>query len=189
MSDPAGVTLLDTAIGRCAIAWTAQGIAALQLPERDDAATLARLGRHCPDAKPTPPPPVADAIAAIVALLEGAPRDLADIVLDMADITAFHQRIYAEARKIPPGSVLTYGEVARRLGEPGAARAVGQAMGRNPFAIIVPCHRVVAASGALGGFSARGGAATKQRILAIEGARPAAQASLFALVDTPARPD
>jgi O-6-methylguanine DNA methyltransferase len=122
---------------------------------------------------------VADAIAAIVALLQGAPRDLADITLDMAGIAPFDQRIYAEARSIPPGSVATYGELARRVGQPGAARAVGQALGRNRFAIIVPCHRVVAAGGAIGGFSARGGAAAKQRILAIEGARLVAQASLF----------
>jgi methylated-DNA-[protein]-cysteine S-methyltransferase len=180
MKTEAGFTLFDTAIGRCAMAWTDRGIAALQLPERDDGATLARLRRHRPDAvSALPPAPVTHAIAAIVALLEGAPRDLSDLALDLAGIPPFHQRIYAEARKIPPGSVLTYGEVARRVGEPGAARAVGQAMGRNPFAIIVPCHRVVAAGGALGGFSARGGADTKRQILAIEGARAVAQPGLF----------
>lgn len=180
MTSAPGFTLFDTAIGTCAIAWTVHGIAALQLPEHHDTATLARLRRNCPDAERAhPPAPVAEAIAAIVALLEGAPRDLSTITLDMAGIPEFHQRIYAEARKIPPGSVLTYGEVARRAGEPGAARAVGQAMGRNPFAIIVPCHRVVAAGGAIGGFSARGGATMKQRILAIEGARPAPQPTLF----------
>lgn len=176
----AEVTLFDTTIGRCAIAWTAHGIAALQLPERDDAATVARLRRHCPDAQPaSPPAPTTEAIAAIVALLQGTPRDLTGITLDQAGIPEFYQRIYAAARKIPAGSVLTYGKLARRAGEPGAARAVGQAMGRNPFAIVVPCHRVVAAGGAIGGFSARGGAATKQRILAIEGVGRAAQPTLF----------
>jgi methylated-DNA-[protein]-cysteine S-methyltransferase len=88
----------------------------------------------------------------------------------MTRVPAFHRAVYAVARAIPPGETLTYGEVARRLGDPGSARAVGQALGRNPFAIIVPCHRVVAAGGATGGFSAHGGAATKRRILAIEGA-------------------
>ena len=106
----------------------------------------------------------------ITALLRGEPCDLGSIDLDMSDVPEFHCRVYAVARTIPPGRTLTYGDVAARLGEPGAARAVGQALGRNPFAIIVPCHRVVAAGGRLGGFSAGGGAVTKRRILAIEGA-------------------
>ena len=105
-----------------------------------------------------------------MALLRGEPRDLGAIDLDMSGIPEFPRRVYAVARAIPPGQTVTYGDVAARLGEPGAARAVGQALGRNPFAIIVPCHRVVAAGGRLGGFSANGGAATKRRILAIEGA-------------------
>ena len=88
----------------------------------------------------------------------------------MERVPDFHRRVYQVARTIPPGKTLTYGDVARRLGDPGAAQAVGQALGRNPFAIIVPCHRVVAAGGRIGGFSANGGAATKRRILAIEGA-------------------
>ena len=165
-----GFTLFDTAIGRCGIAWGPYGIVALQLPEATPAATRARLQRHCPEAVETgPPEKVRDAIAAIVALLDGAPRDLGSIDLDLSGVPEFHRRVYAIARAIPPGRTLTYGEVAARLGEPGAARAVGQALGRNPFAIIVPCHRVVAAGGRLGGFSAGGGAATKRRILAIEG--------------------
>jgi len=164
-------TMFDTAIGRCGIAWGPQGIVALQLPEATPAATRARLQRHRPDAVETEPPEtVRDAIAAIVALLDGAPCDLGAIELDMAGVPDFHCRVYAVASAIPPGRTLTYGEVAARLGETGAARAVGQALGRNPFAIIVPCHRVVAAGGKLGGFSAGGGAATKRRILALEGA-------------------
>ena len=165
-----GFTLFDTAIGRCGIAWGPRGIVALQLPEATPAATRARLHRRCPEAvEAEPPETVRDAIAAIAALLRGEPCDLGSIDLDMGDVPEFHRRVYAVARTIPPGRTLTYGEVAARLGEPGAARAVGQALGRNPFAIIVPCHRVVAAGGRLGGFSAGGGAATKRRILAIEG--------------------
>ena len=166
-----GCTLFETAIGRCGIAWGSTGIVALQLPEATPEATLARLRRSCPDAAETPPPrSVREAIDAVVALLDGAPTDLTGIALDLRDTPPFHRAVYAIARAIPPGKTLTYGAVAARLGEPGAARAVGQALGRNPVAIIIPCHRVGAAGGAFGGFSARGGAATKRRILAIEGA-------------------
>ena len=166
-----GFTLFDTAIGRCGIAWGPGGIAALQLPEASPDATSGRLLRSRPEAvEAEPPEAVRDAVAAIVALLSGEPRDLNAIDLDMGGVPEFHRRVYAVARAIPPGKTLTYGEVAVRLGEPGAARAVGQALGKNPFAIIVPCHRVVAAGGGIGGFSANGGAVTKRQILAIEGA-------------------
>jgi methylated-DNA-[protein]-cysteine S-methyltransferase len=174
-----GWTLFDTAVGRCGIVWGDAGIAGIQLPERDERATAARLGRRFPDARPaTPPPEVAEAITAMVALLEGEPEGLRDIRLDLHGVPAFHQQVYEVTRSIPPGETLTYGEVATRLGDPGAARAVGQALGRNPFPIVVPCHRVTAAGGKLGGFSAEGGAATKRRMLAIEGAA-ASPPSLF----------
>ena len=117
-----------------------------------------------------PPPVIRQAIAAIVALLAGERRDLSGIRVDLDDVPAFHRRVYEIARSIGPGATLTYGEIAARLGEPGLARDVGQALGQNPFPIVVPCHRVLAASGKLGGFSARGGVATKLRLLEIEGA-------------------
>ncbi|HQY68940.1 MAG TPA: MGMT family protein [Pseudomonadales bacterium] len=104
------------------------------------------------------------------AIAWGARDDLRDLVLDLDDITEFHRRVFATARAIAPGNTITYGELARRLGTPGAARAVGQALGANPFPIVVPCHRIVAADGSLGGFSAPGGARTKRRMLQIEGA-------------------
>ncbi len=104
------------------------------------------------------------------AIAWGARDDLRDLVLDLDDITEFHRRVFATARAIAPGNTITYGELARRLGTPGAARAVGQALGANPFPIVVPCHRIVAADGSLGGFSAPGGARTKLRMLQIEGA-------------------
>ena len=172
--------LFDTALGCCAIAWSAHGITALQLPEADRDATVARLRRHLPLAiEAAPPPAVRSAIEAIVALLLGQPVDLGDVLLDDAGIPDFHRRVYAVARTIAPGTTLTYGEVARRLGEPGAARAVGQALGHNPFAIIVPCHRVLAAAGRIGGFSAVGGSATKRHILTIERARLGQEPDLF----------
>lgn len=164
-----GYTLFDTAIGPCGIVWGEAGIRAVQLPEADAAATRARLLRHFPEAaEGAPPPPVASIVAGIVALLQGERRDLSDAALDMDGVPAFHQRVYAVALAIPPGATLTYGEVAERLGDPGAARAVGQALGKNPFPIVVPCHRVLASGGRTGGFSAPGGVDTKFRILAIE---------------------
>jgi methylated-DNA-[protein]-cysteine S-methyltransferase len=163
--------LFDTVLGRCAIAWGPAGIAGVELPGGDDAATVRRIRRAFPDAgEAAPPPEVEDVVGAIRGLLAGEADDLAWVRLDMAGVPEFHRRVYDVARAIAPGSTLSYGDVARRLGEPGAAQAVGRALGRNPFPIVVPCHRVVAADGALRGFSAPGGVATKRRMLALEGA-------------------
>ncbi len=169
--DTTGYTLFDTALGSCGIAWGPRGIVAVQLPEDDEHALRARTRRAVPAGHETAPPAgVRRAIEAIVALLDGEPRDLSGIALDMERVPEFNRRVYAAARAIPPGQTITYGEIAERIGERGAAQAVGQALGRNPFPIVVPCHRVLAAGGGLGGFSARGGVATKRRMLAIEGA-------------------
>jgi methylated-DNA-[protein]-cysteine S-methyltransferase len=163
--------IFETPIGHCGIAWRGSRIIGVQLPEGDARATHARMVRRFPDAVATPPSSsVESAIDSIRALLRGEPSDLSKIALDMSDVPAFHQRVYDLARRIPSGRTLTYGELAAKLGARGAARAVGQALGRNPFAIVVPCHRVVAAGGRMGGFSAMGGVATKLRLLAIEGA-------------------
>lgn len=168
-----GYVVFDTPIGCCGVAWSGAGLTGVQLPEGSEAATRARLRRRFPGARETAPPPdVRRAIDAIRALLRGQPSDLAPIVLDLDGVPELHRRIYDVARAIQPGETLTYGAVATAAGEPGGARAVGEAMGRNPFPIVVPCHRVLAAGGRLGGFSARGGAATKRRLLAIEGAVP-----------------
>jgi methylated-DNA-[protein]-cysteine S-methyltransferase len=122
---------------------------------------------------------VRGAIDGIVALLGGEARDLSDVELDMRQVAPFHRRVYEAARAIPPGATLSYGEIAARLGEPGAARDVGSALGQNPFPIIVPCHRVVGAKGKLGGFSAHGGVKTKLRLLSIEGVQAPGTAPLF----------
>jgi methylated-DNA-[protein]-cysteine S-methyltransferase len=172
--------LFETAIGRCAIAWSGGGVVALQLPESNDQRTRARVLRRWPQAREESPPPAAErAIARIVALLSGETADLSSVVLDMERVAAFERRVYEVARTIGPGETLTYGEIATRLGDPAAAREVGRALGRNPFAIIVPCHRVVAAGGKTGGFSANGGVATKLRLLEIERARLGAEPTLF----------
>jgi methylated-DNA-[protein]-cysteine S-methyltransferase len=172
MTEPTGVffCLFDTAIGRCAMAWTVRGIVAVGLPERHGGAMRARLlRRHRGARESAPPEDVERAIASIVALVAGEPRDLCDVVLDLGGVPDFNRRVYAVARTIKPGTTLTYGAIAARLGEPDA-RGVGEALGQNPCPIIVPCHRVVAAGGKAGGFSAPGGAATKRRLLTIEGA-------------------
>jgi O-6-methylguanine DNA methyltransferase len=163
--------LFDTAIGRCGVAWGEHGVAGVQLPEAGERETRARMLQRFPAAGEAPPPPlVQQAIDRIMALLRGEVSDLTTIALDMDEVPAFHRRVYEAARAIPPGMTLSYGDIAARAGAPGAARAVGQALGRNPFPIVVPCHRVLAAGGKIGGFSAQGGIATKRRMLAIEGA-------------------
>ena len=166
-----GFAMFDTAIGQCGIAWSDTGVTGFQLPEPSAAATRRRLADRFPDAAAAvPPPPVQRGIDAIVGLMRGERADLAFIPLDMDGVPEFHQRVYDVARTIRAGATMTYGEIAERLGDAGAARAVGQALGRNPFAVIVPCHRVTAAGGKTGGFSASGGRVTKLTLLAIEGA-------------------
>jgi methylated-DNA-[protein]-cysteine S-methyltransferase len=172
MAAAVGCCLADTAIGRVGLAWTAAGaIRSCQLPETDEAGTLARLRRWAgPVPEADPPAAVQSTIDRLRRALAGERDALLDIPLDDEGVPPFHARVYAAARAIEPGRITTYGEMARDLGEPGASRAVGQALGHNPFAPIVPCHRILAAHGASGGFSAQGGARTKLRLLEIEGA-------------------
>lgn len=166
-----GFAVFGTPVGDCGIAWTNDVIVGVQLPDADDLATRARMARKHPLlAESAPPPAIGDVIARIRALLAGGRDDLTDVDLDMHASTPFEQRVYEVARRIPPGATVTYGEVAARIGSPKAAREVGAALGRNPFPIIVPCHRVVAANGKMGGFSAPGGVKTKLRLLALEDA-------------------
>lgn len=175
-----GHALFDTPVGICGVAWSAAGITDLLLPGADAAQTRSALRRRAPGSRETAPPPaVAAALEAVRSLLSGQPAELADIALDLGRVPGFHRRVYEAARRLGPGQTCTYGELAALLGEPGAARAVGQALGANPCAVIVPCHRVLAAGGASGGFSAPGGVATKLRLLEIERARFGGQPSLF----------
>jgi methylated-DNA-[protein]-cysteine S-methyltransferase len=161
--------LFETAIGVCGVAWTEHGVCGVQLHEANAESARARLRRRFASAGEKPPTEMIQrAIDGIAALLAGRPSDLSDVLLNLKGIPAFHQRVYALTRQIPAGRTASYGEIATQLGEPGTARAVGEALGRNPFPLIVPCHRVLAAGGKFGGFSARGGVATKMRLLAIE---------------------
>jgi methylated-DNA-[protein]-cysteine S-methyltransferase len=172
--------LFATAIGTCAIAWGTRGIVWIQLPQDDEAAARRRAFRKLPDATETLAPPGVDlAIRDMARLMAGEAADLSRIALDMSDVPEFNRRVYAIAREIPPGETMTYGAVARRLGDITLARAVGSALGQNPFPIVVPCHRVLAADGKTGGFSARGGVTTKMRMLSIERARTGAMPGLF----------
>lgn len=181
--------LFDTAIGSCALVWQSGCIVGAQLPEADEDVARQRLARRFPQATEAEPPDFAEAaIADIIALLAGEPRDLSHLPIDLASVPEFNRRVYEAALAIPPGETLTYGEVATRIGEPGAARAVGVALGQNPFAPIVPCHRVLAAGGRTGGFSAEGGVETKLRMLTIEKARTSAEPGLFGALPLAARP-
>ncbi|HVW81613.1 MAG TPA: methylated-DNA--[protein]-cysteine S-methyltransferase [Mycobacteriales bacterium] len=165
------MAVFPTAIGDCGIVWTDAGVCGVQLPEPDAQTTRAKLLRYWPTATVRPPtPPAARAIEGITALLGGAPDPLDDVVVDLAGVSDFRREVYRVARTVGPGETITYGEIAVRIGSPHAAREVGQALGANPVPLIVPCHRVLAAGGKLGGFSARGGVTTKSRLLAIEGA-------------------
>jgi methylated-DNA-[protein]-cysteine S-methyltransferase len=175
-----GFTLFDTAIGRCGIVWSERGVVAVRFPERSDDATRGRIWRRFADAREATPSDEAQrAIAGIVALLDGEPRDLRDVTLDMQDVPDFNRQVYDVARSIGPGATLTYGEVAERLGDRNLARDVAQALSQNQTPIVVPCHRVLAAGGKTGGFSAPGGVKTKLRLLSIEGAQPEPGPMLF----------
>jgi len=172
--------IFDSPIGACGIAWNAKGIAGFQLPSATARATRSRLQQRWPEAvESAPPPGVQRVIDRVLALLKGEAIDLSDIPVDLDDVPEFHRKVYEIARSIPPGRTMTYGEIAKRLGMPHESREVGQALGRNPIAIIVPCHRVLGADGKMGGFSASGGVATKRRILQIEGAAALSAGPLF----------
>jgi len=170
-------TLFDTALGPCAVIWGERGVRGVLLPEPDAERTRARvLKRFAEASEAAPPPAVQSAIDGMTALLRGEPADLTSIRLDTEGMDPFHRRAGEAARAIPPGQTRTYGQLAAQLGEPGAAQAVG----KNPFPIIVPCHRVVAAGGKTGGFSAPGGSRTKLKMLEIEGALNPEALPLFA---------
>ena len=175
-----GATFFETPIGLCGLAWSGRGVTLLQLPERTPEETRARVRQRAKSPRErAPPPAISDAVAGIRALLRGGMIDLTTIALDMDRIAEFERRVYEVSRFIPCGETRTYGAIARAIGEPNAARSVGQALGRNPYALIVPCHRVVAAGGKTGGFSGGGGVVTKLRILDIErGAAMRADAAL-----------
>jgi methylated-DNA-[protein]-cysteine S-methyltransferase len=163
--------IFDTPIGPCGIVWGERGITGVQLPMGSEDKTRNRIHQRDGNvAEAAPPAEVQDAIDGIIELLAGKPNDLAEVVLDLDGVPEFNRGVYDIARKIPPGKTMTYGDIAKKLGGVELSRDVGQALGRNPCPIVVPCHRVLAAGGKPGGFSANGGVVTKLKMLAIEGA-------------------
>jgi methylated-DNA-[protein]-cysteine S-methyltransferase len=167
------MTTFDTALGRCAVRWSDLGITRVLLPSRAVLPDPADL--PCTDM----PPFVRSAIEGMTAVMSGGSADLRDVPLDERGLDEFRRAVYAATREIEPGTTRSYGQVARAIGRPDTARDVGTALARNPFPIIVPCHRVVAANGALTGFSAPGGLETKRRMLELEGAPGYGQQRLF----------
>jgi methylated-DNA-[protein]-cysteine S-methyltransferase len=168
-----GWTVFPTALGSCAVAWSGRGLVGVCLPEPSESTLRWRVARRWPTAPQVDdaPPAVRAAIDAMTALLAGEHVDLTGVPVDLGEATPFERRVYDAARAVGPGDTVTYGELTRRIGEDNTvARAVGQALGRNPVPIVVPCHRIVSTGGGLGGFSATGGPNTKRKLLAIEGA-------------------
>jgi methylated-DNA-[protein]-cysteine S-methyltransferase len=175
-----GYTIFDTMIGRCGIAWGDSGVIGVQLPEAREIETRRRLFRLYPEARELRPPlNVELAIEGIVALLRGKAADLSEVLLDMTGIPAFNARVYQFTRSIPRGETRTYGEVASSLRATGAVHSVAQAISRNPFMIVVPCHRVLEAGGYADKISPHGGTISKRRLLSIEGANMTFSKTLF----------
>ncbi len=169
-----GIVAFDTPLGTCAVRWTEAGIASVRLPSPRTSA-IPRVA----DVLGAVPSAVRAAIEGIVDVLDGSMRDLRDVELDERRIEPFRREVYAATRAVLPGRTATYGEVAAAIGRPDAARDVGAALARNPFPILVPCHRVLGANGKLTGFSAPGGLETKRRMLELEGAPGFGQQVLF----------
>jgi methylated-DNA-[protein]-cysteine S-methyltransferase len=166
--------LIDTALGAMGIGWSDTGVARFALPGSDRGATEQRIAA---DAVPGEPDPAL--VERIVAYGEGEHIEFDDVPLDLGGQPEFHLKVYADILRLRWGETTTYGDIARRLGDVTLSRAVGQALGRNPIPLIVPCHRVLAADGRTGGFSAPGGASAKMRMLALErAADPRGQFSL-----------
>jgi methylated-DNA-[protein]-cysteine S-methyltransferase len=175
-----GFALFDTGVGRCGIAWSDGGVVGVQLPEAREIETRRRLFQLYPQARETRPPfHIEIAIEGIVALLRGQAGEFADVTLDFEGIPAFNRRVYEFARRIPRGETRTYGEVAAGLRASGASYSVAQAIARNPFMLIVPCHRVLEAGSYADKISAYGGSISKRRLLSIEGAISPLSKTLF----------
>lgn len=169
--------LFDTPLGHCGIAWKVCDSAAshpvvtcLQLPEATKELTETRMVALVHGAWVNNPPPViAQLIKKIQAHLQGTRQDFSEVLVDLGGVPLFSTQVYNATRKVLPGQTMTYGELAEAINRPGAARAVGQALGANLIPLIIPCHRVLAAGKKAGGFSAHGGVGTKLKMLEIEG--------------------
>jgi O-6-methylguanine DNA methyltransferase len=165
-----GYALFETTLGSCAIAWAKAGITHILLPQRSRAALRRTIAERCGPLSEEPPPVrVRKAVALVQRHLRGEPIHYDAGMLDLSGMPPFRRSVYQALLRTRTGETVSYGELAKRAGSPKAARAVGQAMAHNPLPIVVPCHRVLAAGGKAGGFSAYGGVVTKSKLLAIEG--------------------
>jgi methylated-DNA-[protein]-cysteine S-methyltransferase len=175
-----GYAIFDTAVGRCGIVWSSTGVLCVQLPEAREIDTRRRLYQLHPEARETRPPPNTEvAIDSIAASLRGQDHDLAEVALDMDAITYFNQRVYEFARTIPRGETRTYSEVARQMRREGTEHAIAQAIAKNPFMIIVPCHRVLENGHYADKIAPNGGTISKRHLLSIEGTHLSASKTLF----------
>lgn len=175
-----GYAIFDTTIGRCGIIWSSTGVVAVQLPEAREIDTRRRIFQVDPEAREQAVPLNTElAIEGIVTLLQGSDPDFSDVSLDAGDVPAFNRRVYEYTCTIPRGETRTYHDIARALGASGAAHSVAQAISRNPYMIIVPCHRALEAGGYADRISPYGGVISKRRLLALEGAHPIASKTLF----------
>ncbi|WFU24392.1 methylated-DNA--[protein]-cysteine S-methyltransferase [Bradyrhizobium sp. CB1717] len=175
-----GYTIFDTAIGRCGIIWSSTGVVALQLPEAREIDTRRRIFQAHPEAREQQPPLNTElAIEGIVGLLQGSEPDFSDVSLDAGGVPGFNRRVYEYTCTIPRGETRTYHEIAKALGASGAAHSVAQAIAKNPYMLIVPCHRVLEAGNYTGRISPYGGVISKRRLLSLEGAQPVASKTLF----------
>ncbi len=173
MQADSGHAVFETALGWIGIGWSANGITHLQLPEKDRSATETRLlARGASTGVGPPPPAIQDVIGALIRYASGEQVDFSRAPVDFAGVDEFRLAIYEQARRLGYGATTTYGGLCDAAGHPGLARETGAAMGSNPVPIIVPCHRVLAAGGKMGGFSASGGVFTKRRLLDMEHAKP-----------------
>lgn len=185
MAQPLTYQLFETALGWLGIAWSENGIAGIQTPDSDRDATERRLKRRFADRHLEPatvtPPAIRAAMDLLMRYAEGEAVTFDALALDLSGAPDFNRDIYRVASELRYGETVTYGELARRAGHEGLARETGKALGENPVPIIVPCHRIVAAGGKIGGFSAPGGSRTKVRLLTLEGVHvgpePAAQSA------------
>ncbi|MEM9798033.1 MAG: methylated-DNA--[protein]-cysteine S-methyltransferase [Pseudomonadota bacterium] len=184
----AQIGLFPTPIGACGLAWRGDVIIATRLPDRTPERTLRHLSSRTGGTDGEPPQAIRAAIRAMTALLEGETPDLSEIPCDMGAVDALDAAVYGATRAVPPGQTSTYGAIAAGLGDVRLARQVGQALGRNPLPILVPCHRILGADGRLVGFSASGGIETKLRMLEIEGAQVGVGPGLFGELPRATRP-
>ena len=182
-------TIFDTSVGRCGIAWGRNGVVSVRLPEPREIETRRQLMQQFPDIRDlNPPDEIATAIESIAALLRGQPGDVSGVMLDTGAMPPFQRRIYDMVRAIPRGETRSYAEIAARLGASGAVNAVGQAIRRNPFSLIVPCHRALEIAGDTSGLAANGSVVTRFRLLSIEGAFASSGPTLMDVLFATPRP-